>query len=153
LAKKAQGRQVFTRFCFVLYAALMIWLLFFRTRYAFTDSYWDRMQLNMNLHPLETIKRYWHVLVTPGLEHYVNHAVINLVGNVVMFVPLGAFLPAIWPGLRRFWKTLPLSALVICCVEVLQLVLLVGSCDVDDLILNLAGVWLGYGIFRITRKK
>ena len=36
-------------------------------------------------------------------------------------------------------------------VELLQMLLLVGTCDVDDLILNLLGAALGDGLFRLMR--
>ena len=38
-----------------------------------------------------------------------------------------------------------------CPVELLQMLLLVGTCDVDDLIQNLLGAALGYGLFRLMR--
>jgi len=31
----------------------------------------------------------------------------------------------------------------------LQLLTLLGSCDIDDLLLNLMGTALGYGVFRL----
>ena len=69
-----------------------------------------------------------------------------------MFLPLGYFLPVIWPELRRLLRTLALSAFTVIAVEISQVLLLVGSCDIDDLILNLLGVALGYGFYRITQK-
>jgi len=37
------------------------------------------------------------------------------------------------------------------CIELLQMLLLVGTCDVDDIILNVSGAAIGYGIFKLTR--
>ena len=42
--------------------------------------------------------------------------------------------------------------LLIAVVETTQLFTLLGSCDVDDLILNLLGAALGYGIYNRIKK-
>ena len=59
-------------------------------------------------------------------------------------VPLGVFLPLLMRKLRRFWRFLLVCALTIALVETAQALLLVGSADVDDLILNLCGVSIGF---------
>ena len=70
-----------------------------------------------------------------------------------MFVPLGIFLPGLWQKLRRFWKTLLLSALIVAAAEIVQMLTLLGSCDVDDLLLNLIGVMLGYGLWKVFSQR
>lgn len=42
---------------------------------------------------------------------------------------------------------------IIVAVELLQLFTLLGSCDIDDLILNMIGAFLGYGLFRMVQKR
>lgn len=69
-----------------------------------------------------------------------------------MFIPLGFLLPRVFTGLNRFWKVFLSSGGIIVAVELVQLVTLLGTCDVDDLILNLAGTALGYGIHAIISK-
>ena len=141
------------RFCnivFCLYGALMLILLFDRAGYDPSKPYAE--QLQYNLVPFETIRLFWRLLQSgsPGLR---RHAVINLVGNVVMFIPLGFLLPKVSPRQRRLWRTLLTTALIIVLVEMLQLFSLRGSCDVDDLILNVLGAAIGYGVYRIFGKK
>ena len=82
-----------------------------------------------------------------------RHAFINLAGNVVMFLPLGALLPAANGKLRKFFRTFFLGLGLIVAVEVLQLFTLLGSCDVDDLILNLIGVTLGFILWKLRRRR
>lgn len=147
--EKNTGR-VLLRACFLAYCALMLWLLFGRDKYEPGDGYWEQMRQNMNLTPFATIRLYLYVLKNPGLAHLIPHAVVNLAGNVVMFVPLGAFLPAVWPNMRKWWKTVLCTALAIVAIEVVQLFTLVGSCDVDDLLLNVVGVWMGYGAWHMA---
>lgn len=128
---------------FGLYTALMLWLLFGQRlgSLAVTDY---RTQLQWNLQPYATMRRFWWVVENSENSAALRHAVVNLAGNVVMFVPLGLFLPLLFVGCRRFWRFLLWVLLVIVLVELIQLVTLLGTCDVDDLILNLAGVLMGY---------
>lgn len=136
---------------FGIYCALMLWLLFDRPGSAEGIPYWQQMQSNLNLIPFRTLKLF-SGLLDDHRPHLVRLAVVNLWGNVVMFIPLGLFLPLISANLRKPWKALLLSALIITAVELLQLFTLLGSCDVDDLILNLLGSALGYWLYRLTAK-
>lgn len=104
--------------------------------------------MGYNLKPFHTIRLYLPLLHREPESDLFRQAVVNLVGNVVMFVPLGMFLPA-WVKKPSFWKILLTGAAVICLIELLQLVTLLGCCDVDDLLLNLVGVSLGYGLYRL----
>ncbi len=148
---------------FLLYGGLMLWLLFHRSRpdtAAPGFSYWDWVQKNINLRPLHTIGLFWNVLANPqsyidrmGLAWYEanrQHAIVNLGGNVLMFLPLGFFPPRLSRNLQSIWKTLLLAAGIMVAVELLQVLSLRGNCDVDDLLLNLIGTALGYGIFRLS---
>ena len=132
----------------MLYTVLMLWLLFGQ-RWG-TPIYQQQLAENINLVPLVTLKRYWQLL--QGSDGaLVRHAFINLGGNVVMFVPLGALLPGVFPRLRKFWKTFFFSGALIVTIEIVQYFTLLGTCDIDDLILNLAGVTLGYLLYRCIR--
>ena len=68
-----------------------------------------------------------------------------------MFIPLGTFLPALWPKLQKAWKTLLAALLSILAVEIIQLFSLLGRCDIDDLLLNMAGIAVGYALWRLCR--
>ena len=54
--------------------------------------------------------------------------------------------------MRRFFPFLFTCVLSVCLVEVLQLFTLLGSMDIDDLILNLAGMIFGYLIFTLFKR-
>lgn len=144
-------RKLHTAF-FGIYCALMLWLLFDRPGFVDGIPYWEQVQSNLNLVPFRTLRLFFGLL-THHRPHFVRAAIINLFGNVIMFIPLGLFPPLLFPKMQKLWKTLLVSTLVIITVELLQLFTLVGSCDIDDLILNLLGVAAGYGIYkRIDRK-
>ena len=106
----------------------------------------------MNLVPFHTIGNYWKVVTRWEFTPLFYHCVINLGGNLLLFIPIGYFLPRLWPFLRNFFSFLLTCTLAITLVELLQLVTLLGSLDIDDLILNLLGMILGYLIFMIFKK-
>lgn len=134
---------------FLLYSALMLWLLFGRGRHDAAGLYWDCVRNNINLTPMHTIRQFWELLSYQHRPHLVRIALINLLGNVAMFVPLGFFLPCLWPRQRKLRWLLPTSVLLITAVEVCQLLTLRGICDVDDVILNIPGILLGFLIFHL----
>ena len=157
-------KKRFWNILFCLYGALMLWLLFDRDHGGNGQPYWDQVAANLNLQPFRTISNYWDVLTRRDyyLEKWgfasiyayqARHAVINLVGNVVMFVPLGFFLPKVSARQRKLWRTMLTTALLMILVEMVQLFSLRGSCDVDDVILNVLGAVIGYGIYKIFEKK
>lgn len=75
--------------------------------------------------------------------------VLNLVGNVIAFVPFGVFLPLLVKRTRSFVKTVLLGFEFSLFVEIVQLFGKVGSFDVDDILLNTLGVMGGYLLFRL----
>lgn len=134
---------------FGAYCILMTWLLFGREPYFDADRGWDAVVGRVNLQPFRTVCLYINVLTGDYSAVLRRSAVVNLAGNVVMFLPLGFLLPMLWRAFRRLWKTLLWGGLTIICVELIQLFALVGSCDVDDLLLNLVGIAMGYGLCRL----
>ena len=145
-----KGRKVLLRLLFLVYGAVMIWLLFGQRigGNGVTIDFSARGE-NYNFIPLETIKLYWNILQNSTNQALLLHAVINLVGNVVLFIPLGWFLPYNWEKYRFVFKPLFLVLLLMVTVEAAQYFTLLGSCDVDDLILNLSGAFIGYCLWKI----
>ena len=105
-----------------------------------------------NLIPLRTIRLMLRLLRDgSGRFRPDRRALINLAGNVAAFIPMGFLLPAVWPRLRRFGRTVAVSACAIAALEALQYATVRGAADVDDLLLNLVGAALGYAIFAAGR--
>ena len=132
------------------YAILMLYLLFFRGN---PFSAVPLPHPDVNLIPFRTMRRYLYCLTPPLRPHNVRWAVINFFGNVIMFLPLGFLPPLLWKWARKLPWTLLFSLAVMTTVEVLQMLLRVGVCDVDDLILNVTGAAIGYGCYAIYRHK
>ena len=130
----------------VLYGGLMLWLLFWRERSMEGLPYLHQLPMHVNLRPFRTIRLYLGLL-SANRPSLVRIAAVNLLGNVGMFLPLGFLLPAAFPRLTKWYRCLLTAAGIIALVELLQMLFLVGACDIDDLILNLTGTALGYGLF------
>jgi glycopeptide antibiotics resistance protein len=123
----------------------MLYLLFFqRIGRQFSGTYAEYLRSSVNLIPLRTILEFAEDVRdnTP----YFALALCNLAGNIILFIPLGVFLPMLWDGQRRFFRFLLTAGLTVTAVETMQLFTMLGSCDIDDLIFNLLGASMGYGL-------
>ena len=136
---------------FLAYCALMLWLLFDRPGYDPGIPYWEQAATHLNLIPFRTLRLFTQLLNSSRPE-LVRAAVTNLGGNIIMFIPLGFLLPRVFLRLSSLPRVLITTAAIITLVEILQLFTLVGSCDIDDLILNVLGATIGFGLHFITKK-
>ncbi len=118
-SKHKKGYRLIAWLLFGLYIILMVYFLFFA----------ESMGRNLSR------------------EHY--HYNENPFGNVLAFVPFGLFFPLLSRKNRGFWKVTLISFEVSLLVELIQLVTRVGSCDVDDMILNTLGGMSGWLCFKI----
>lgn len=93
-----------------------------------------------NLIPFRTISSY---LRPDG--YAVNDSIrfVNLLGNVLVFVPFGALLPLAFARMRRWYRVFLCGSAFIAFIEITQF--FIGrAADIDDYILNILGVMLGY---------
>lgn len=72
----------------------------------------------------------------------------NIAGNILLFVPVGIFLPLLFGNLRRFWPLIWRVAVISVVIEILQLFTRVRATDTDDVILNVLGAVVGLLVFR-----
>ena len=100
---------------------------------------------SINLTPGYTIRSMWE----RGSQ---SLKILNLAGNVLIFVPMGFLPPLLWKKWRHFFAAVGLSAITSCLIEFVQL-FLGRSVDVDDLILNTLGGLVGYLLFCLIPKK
>lgn len=75
----------------------------------------------------------------------------NVVGNIVLFVPLGVYLP-LFIREKSILKNVLWIILISALVEILQFVFRVGASDIDDVILNGLGGFIGVIAYRILLK-
>lgn len=68
--------------------------------------------------------------------------------NVVLFVPLGFFLPVFWTYYKKIYRTVFFGLCASLLIEILQIFTLRAT-DINDLITNTTGTLLGWCIARI----
>ena len=108
----------------------------------------EYMETCVNFQPFHTV---YHIYIKGYVNGYVSarYTLLNLQGNLIAFMPFAFFLPCFFPKQRHWYLFLPTILLTVCAVEGMQLLLMVGSCDVDDLILNVGGAFLLFWILKI----
>lgn len=100
---------------------------------------------NINVVPFRTISSFF-------LHFTWDAFLINIVGNMVMFLPWGFGVVLLWKKNQSFWRVIALSFLLTVFIETIQL--FIGrSVDVDDLILNFIGGCAGALLYFVIRKK
>lgn len=127
---------------FFIYLLVLIYLLFFSERYGRTQG---TGEYRYNLVPFTEIKRY--IIYSDRFTSELF--LINIVGNMLAFVPFGFFVPLINSDYKNVLKVSLLSMVFSAIVEVVQLLSKVGSFDVDDIILNTLGGLVGALIYYI----
>lgn len=102
----------------------------------------------VNFIPFQSIYR---VYILGFVHGYVNayYTLFNLVGNLCALMPLSFFLPLFSRAERKWYVFLPTVILFVVVIEAMQFALMVGSCDVDDLILNAGGAMLLFALLRL----
>ena len=81
-----------------------------------------------------------------------KEALLNLIGNTAMFIPLGIVWPGVFKKLNTHWKVITAGFGVSLTIEILQLPFFNRATDIDDLILNTLGFLMGYGIYLLIKR-
>jgi glycopeptide antibiotics resistance protein len=144
-------QRIISTFLLIAYSAVLIKVMVYKDvpmiRIGSLMIYFGGSQTGpANLVPFKTILVY--LLGEKGLMI----GGINLVGNIVLLMPVGFLVPLIFRNIT--WKkTLAVAVAFGFAIEGLQVVLRVGIFDIDDVILNGLGVMIGYWAFTILAKK
>ena len=137
--KKSKAGVAAEWVAFIFYIGLLVYFTIFaesmgRTVPIVSSSY------RYNLVPLKEIKRFLCNTDTLGWKP----VILNVVGNVVAFIPFGYFLPRLFKYRIKFIRAALITFDLSLAIEIIQLLTRVGSLDVDDLFLNTIGGVIGY---------
>ena len=142
MRKSDKKMRMFGKILFILYLVVTLYAMFFSEsldRTMVSDEY------RYNLVLFKEINRF---VSNIGNIRF-NIILLNVVGNVVAFIPLGFLLPVITNRKLVWWSTILIAAGASALIEVMQYVTKLGTCDIDDFILNTIGGILGYVFYRI----
>ena len=81
-----------------------------------------------------------------------GEALINVIGNTAMFIPLGIVWPVCFKQLNSHRKVIAAGVGTSLLIEILQLPFYDRVSDIDDLMLNSLGFLIGYGIYLLVKK-
>lgn len=137
---------------FIFYFFALVVLLFLGTRgYYWTDlSLMEYMKMSSNFVPFKTISMYIKAIFDGSMN--IDIPIKNLVGNFIMFLPMGIYLPYFFKRISKIVVFSISMIILLFIIEVIQLVTRRGSFDIDDLILNLFGALIGFGIWKVVQK-
>src|SRR6187455_828900 len=134
-------------FFIYVFAVLQLTGYFILFKEISSHDWWDKMNERIvrhdrvNLEPFKTIDIYQ----TLGKQ---------ILGNFVMLLPLGIYLPLIYKRLRKaynFFVILLISFFVSVGIELLQLATSYRSTDIDDVMLNTLGGGAGFLIYHLFK--
>lgn len=145
-----------TSVVFVLYAFILIKMILFKRppsyyyNHFFYNYDWGMVKANWrraNLIPFKTI------LLFINSKLAMRDIVGNLLGNVLGFIPFGILVPMLFPALATIKRMLQVAFGISFLFELVQLIFVLGSFDVDDLLLNTIGAALGYYIYYADKQR
>lgn len=144
--KKSTRKQVghASLLLFIIYICILVYFVFFSDRYGRGTRF---TEYRYNFQPFAEINRY----VTYNDCFTTENILTNLVGNVLVFMPVGFLVPIIKKKRVYFFRILRVSFGISLFIEVVQLIFRIGVFDVDDLIMNTLGGILGYVAFKTTQ--
>jgi glycopeptide antibiotics resistance protein len=146
VAKRKQNSlwQVLLQSSFFVYVFMVLTLTgyFILFRELTYNGWWQRMMMR--------IERRDHVNFEL-MEIFRIYKVTDkqILGNFVMLLPLGIYLPLLYKKISGFIPVLLVSLLVAILIEVLQLATSFRSVDIDDVLLNTTGAVIGFILYKI----
>ena len=132
---------------FIIYCLISIYLLFFWFRINYDMTYSAYIHEFVNIIPFRTIMNYINMPIQEDFHYYL--ILLNIGGNILISVPFGFLLPCLFKRMRSFISSITIAIITVVIIELLQLLFMVGSCDVDDLFLNVIGAIIGFGIWKL----
>ena len=144
--KKEFNHKAVMKLLFIIYMCVLVYVVFFAEAMGRTpqDGY------VYNLTPLKEIKRFMkYIWDNDALG---RAARLNIFGNIIAFIPFGIYLPYTSESKLGFISPVLYTFSLSLTIELVQLITKVGSCDVDDIILNALGGVIGYILWYIYTK-
>lgn len=103
---------------------------------------------SINLIPFHSIKEF--IMVDNGFGQY-RLVDMNIWGNILMFVPAGIYI-ILHNKNKSIMKNLLLILFISLAIEVIQFIFALGATDIDDIILNVIGGFIGLLIYEVFNK-
>ncbi|MDF2942667.1 MAG: teicoplanin resistance protein VanZ [Herbinix sp.] len=144
MKKRERIKTVFLYGVFICYIILLIKILLL-SRVSLLDLFHSQRASirSINLIPFHSIMGY----LSGSSDTIRRFAFGNVVGNIVIFIPLGIYLP-LFKKDKKLLVNLFLIFTVSLLVEIIQGLLGIGVSDIDDIILNCLGGVIGILVYK-----
>ncbi len=113
-----------------------------------TSLTFDISGMKVNLIPFNFV--YEMIFGAYKLYGNTTAVLINVIGNIAVFIPFGFMLSLLWRG-AHWRKAALISAAASLFIELCQLPQISRVTDIDDIILNTAGGLLGYLLYTLIK--
>ena len=138
-------REIILFIFFVYFLFLLLLTIFKGGRIEFSNQFNSYMYREhgllgiINVVPIkETINTFMHS------ETGMRNSLRNLIGNILVFMPLGFFIPLLFDKFNNLKKVLKVGCLSSLAIELSQLFVGSNVCDIDDVIYNTLGALAGF---------
>ena len=148
IQEKSKIRNFWLKALFIIYCLLLITILFLNNEYRMGGfqniSTFSREHLETsNFIPFATIIGYVSGMVSNDINTGI--VIINLVTNLLLFAPMGFFIPMLFQDKIKNTKQFLIIIIILTfLVEIIQFITYRGSTDIDDIILNTIGASIVY---------
>ena len=139
------AREIILFIFFVYFLFLLLLTIFKGGRIEFNNQFNSYMYREhgllgiINIVPIkETINTFMHS------ETGMRNSLRNLIGNILVFMPLGFFIPLLFDKFNNLKKVLKVGCLSSLAIELSQLFVGSNVCDIDDVIYNTLGALAGF---------
>lgn len=152
IQEKSRIRNFWLKMLFIIYCLLLITVLFLNNEYRMyvfqNINIFSKEHFEMsNIIPFATIIDYISRLVSNEINAGI--VIINFATNLLLFAPMGFFIPMLYSDRIKNIKQFAILMIIITLiVEVLQFITFRGSTDIDDIILNTLGAVIVYIIMK-----
>jgi len=136
------GVVIFSLFMTALFSQTILTFLY-------TGPEVTRSFSNVNLIPFRVFQDNYYAITE---LNFWQPFIINFLGNICIFIPIGFMIPLLWSRFNRFWKVSLIGLSISLFIEITQLSQ-ARSSDIDDLWLNTVGSMIGYYVYIVMKKR
>ena len=152
IQEKNQIRNFWLKILFVIYLLLLIMILFLKNEYRMggfenINTFSKEHFATINIIPFATIIDYISNLFSNNINTSI--VIINLGTNLLLFAPMGFFIPILFENKIKNIKQFGVLMIIITIfVEIVQFITYSGGADIDDIILNTIGAIIVYMLMK-----
>lgn len=147
---KHKTRTIILSGFFVIYLIALFKITVFKYPDTFSNMLKGELSgvRSLNLIPFVTISEYFRFILRGNKIIGIS----NILGNLIIFFPLGYISALLFPKIRKLTKVLILAFVFSLVIEVCQYIFACGSTDIDDVILNTLGGMAGYWVYVLSSR-